>query len=133
MRMIHQEAIRTIPTEGVGKGLRATGGGEASDMPWSGTSLAPEGVILRRLLLADHANAVSIARELANVRHQSKKKNCKNYRDEDHGSLPVEEWTTDDDSFLFLLGEKRGSSFGPKREFDLGEEQGARFHNGIFV
>ena len=75
--MIYEEAIRAIPTEGIGKDLRASGGGKASDMPWSGTCLAREGVVRRRLRLADHANADSIAREVANVRHQSKKENRK--------------------------------------------------------
>lgn len=62
-----QGAVGALPLDGVGHGRGRRG--EAGDVPGRRAGPAREGFVRGRLPLADHANAVAIAGEVADVRH----------------------------------------------------------------
>lgn len=62
-----QGAVGALPLDGVGHGRGRRG--EAGDVPGRRAGPAREGFVRGRLPLADHANAVAVAGEVADVRH----------------------------------------------------------------
>lgn len=53
----------------VPEGSERRGTGEAGNMPWSYTSLASQSFIGGRPFFAEHAKAIAVAGEVANVSH----------------------------------------------------------------
>lgn len=62
-----RRTVRAVPFESIGQGVRSMR--EASHVPRSGARVAGEGLVIGGLVLADHANAVTVAREVTSGGH----------------------------------------------------------------